>query len=78
MFGKLAAISSYMKIWDVYLVKRFSSNKLSLWGMILSYSLCAWFASRMILIQRTERIKYIRENKMSVQKFPFRSGIKCF
>lgn len=74
MFGKLAAITSYMKIWDVYLIKRFPSNKLSIWGMMLSYSLCAWFFTRVLLTHRTNSLRKMRTNNYDCHKCPISKG----
>ncbi len=62
MFGKLSALVSYMKIWDVYIIKRFPSNKLSIWGMILSYSMIAYMINRSLISHRTNSLRRLRKN----------------
>ncbi len=37
MFGKLSPFLTYLKVFDVYIVKRFPSNKLPIIGMIFTY-----------------------------------------
>lgn len=71
MFGKLSCIVSYMKIWDVYIVKRFPSNKLSIWGMILSYSIIAYMFNRIILNHRMNSLQRLRKmNRDDWKKCP--------
>lgn len=66
MFGKVSALVNYMKIWDVYIVKRFPSNRISLWGMGFSYFLLYWAMQRMILIHRENSLRRLRSVKKSV------------
>jgi len=71
MFGKLSTIVSYMKIWDVYIIKRFPSNKLSIWGMLLSYSMIAWFLNKCLINHRTRSLQKLRQmNKSEWVKCP--------
>ncbi len=71
MFGKLSTIVSYQKIWDVYIIKRFPSNKLSIWGMILSYSLVTWMFYRCMLSHRIKSLRRLKQiNKDDWQKCP--------
>jgi hypothetical protein len=37
MFGKISSILYYFKVFDVYIVKRFPTNKLPLAGLIATY-----------------------------------------
>ncbi len=37
MFGKLSSLVSYWKVLEVYLLKRFPSNKLPIFGMTFTY-----------------------------------------
>ena len=60
MFGKISAIVNYQKIWDVYIVKRFPSNRISVWGMAFSYSLAFWMMHRMLTLHRSNSLKRLR------------------
>jgi hypothetical protein len=37
MFGKLSVFVNYIRVFDVYIVKRFPSNKLPVAGLIMTY-----------------------------------------
>jgi hypothetical protein len=60
MFGKISAIINYMKIWDVYLVKRFPSNRMSLWGNGFSYMIILSFIHTQRLIYKENSLKSLR------------------
>jgi hypothetical protein len=78
MFGKLSAIANYQKIWDVYIVKRFPSNRISMWGMGFSYLVALWFAQRMLISHREKSLKRLRlQGKSSWMKCPI-SRFWCF
>jgi hypothetical protein len=68
MFGKLSAFINYMKIWDVYLVKRFPSNRMSLWGVGLSYMIIYFTFQRMVLIGKEYSLKRSRSINRSYIK----------
>jgi len=60
-----------MKIWDVYVTKRFPSNKLSIWGMILSYSIFAWMLNICIVNHRMNSLQRLRKmNRDDWKKCP--------
>ncbi len=40
MFGKFSPFLTYLKVFDVYIVKRFPSNKLPMLGLIFTYFAC--------------------------------------
>jgi hypothetical protein len=63
MFGKIAAIVSYLKNLEVYLIKRFPSTKVSVPGMMLTYLATFYLISRWSLIHRTNNLRSIRQNK---------------
>lgn len=63
MFGKISTLINYMKIWDVYIVKRFPSAKISLWGMGFSYLAIYFAMQRMILSHRYSSLKRNRTMK---------------
>ena len=37
MFGKISSVINYFKVFDVYIVKRFPTNKIPLAGLIATY-----------------------------------------
>lgn len=75
MFGKISCFMSYMKIWDVYIVKRFPSNKLSLWGMGLSSAVLAWGLSRIVLSHRIRSLRKMRnKGKLTNPGCPITGG----
>ncbi len=46
MLGKFSSFVSYWKCLEVYLVKRFPSNKLPMFGMVFTYFTFFYFYSR--------------------------------
>jgi len=77
MFGKISAILNYMKIWDVYIIKRFPSNRISLWGMGFSYLVIFWAMKRFMLFRRENSLKNFRSidkskwSNSEIRKFRF-------
>ena len=46
MLGKLSSLLSYWKVLEVYVCKRFPSNKLPVFGMVFTYFAFAYLYSR--------------------------------
>lgn len=63
MFGKIAALISYTKNLEVYLIKRFPSTKIPVAGMIFTYLATFYLINRWALMHRTSNLRYIRENQ---------------
>ncbi len=63
MFGKISSIVFYIKNFEVYLIKRFPSTKVSVSGMVVTYLAAFYLLSRWSLIHRTNNLRKIRENQ---------------
>jgi hypothetical protein len=60
MFGKLASVLAYFKALEVYVVKRYPTAKLPIWGMVFTYAGIYFLASRYILCHKTNRLRQLR------------------
>ena len=69
MFGKIAALISYTKNLEVYLIKRFPSTKIPVAGMMFTYLASFAILYRWALIHRTKNLRYIRENQRNTAEF---------
>jgi len=63
MFGKISAILFYLKNFEVYLIKRFPSTKVSVTGMTFTYLTTLYLLNRWTLIHRTNYLRQIRQNQ---------------
>lgn len=52
MLGKLSSLVSYWKVLEVYLCKRFPSNKLPVFGMVFTYMAFYMLATRWRILKQ--------------------------
>jgi hypothetical protein len=60
MLGKLSSFLSYFKVLEVYVIKRFPSNKAPLFGMIVTYMGVYFIFTRMWLNFQTRKLQMLR------------------
>ena len=74
MLGKLSLFINYLKVFEVYIVKRFPSTKLPMIGMVFTYFAAFHFMKtymRIPILQLYYRNDLIEKNKNKLGKWNF-------
>lgn len=62
MLGKLINFINYWKALEVYIIKRFPSNKIPVFGTVATYLGLYYLFNRWELTRRTQILRQMREN----------------
>lgn len=60
MLGKTSSLISYIKNLEVYVIKRYPSNKLPMFGIIFTYLTAFYILNRMSLTMKINYLKNMR------------------
>lgn len=63
MFGKISILLTYPKVLDVYIVKRFPSNKLPMTGLVFAYFAAFLFIKTYSRETITDSLDYLNCSK---------------